>query len=185
MIYIRFFIVSAMLCLIGCSGIRVSQDYDPASDSGVLTSFAWASETQQKTGDSRLDNPLRDARTRAAVELLLHEKGIDKKSAGTPAFFVRYTYGLRQKIESSGTRGGIGFGLGSFGRHGGIALGTGDSVEEIDEESLTIDFLGQDLETLFWRGTGVQRFMEYDDPEKTTRSIQALVTEILDQFPPK
>lgn len=169
----------------GCSGIRVHQDYDPASDFSVLTNFAWSSETRAKTGDPRMDNPLRDTRIRWAVEELLHEKGYEKSMIGTPEFLVRYQYFLRRKIESRGMSSGFGFGVGSHGHHGGIAIGTGDRLEDFDEESLTIDFLKYQSGSLLWRGTGTQRFTEYSDPSKATDSIHALVEKILDQFPPR
>jgi len=181
---IWLYIFAAMLLLAGCSGIRVTQDYDPTSDFGALTTFDWVSEIQEKTGDPRIDNPLLDTRIRAAVERLLHEKGFEKVTDGSAAFFVRYNYVLRRKIESSGSGGSVGFGMGSRGRYGGISLATGGDVRDYDEESLTIDFVGGEPEILFWRGIGAQRFTEYKDPNKATRTIDALVAKILAQFPP-
>lgn len=177
--------VGLAVLLAGCSGIRVHQDYEPASDFLSLTSFDWARQTQEKTGDPRIDNPLRDTRIRGAVERLLEEKGLEKRTDGSPAFWVRYTYVLRRKIESDGTSGSVGFGVGSRGRHGGIAIGTGANVRDFDEEVLTLDFVGQDPETLIWRGVGAQRFTEYKAPDKTIGAINALVEKILAQFPPK
>jgi hypothetical protein len=87
-------------------------------------------------------------------------------------------------MESGGTSGGIGFGLGSYGRHGGIAIGTGNSIHEFDEGTLTVDFVDAASQQLIWRGTGTQRFKEYDDPEKTSRDINTLVEKIMAQFPP-
>lgn len=169
----------------GCSGIKVSQDYDPAMSFGSMKTFRWETETQEETGDPRIDNPLRDTRLRAAIERLLAEKGLTPSADSTHTFLIRYQYVLRQKLESGGTSGGIGFGLGSYGRHGGIAIGTGNQVSEYDEGSLTIDFVDATSPTLLWRGTGTQRFKEYDNPEKADRDINTLVEKILAQFPPK
>lgn len=176
-------IIATGLLFKGCSGVQVSQDYDPATDFKSMQAYRWATETQEKTGELRIDNPLRDTRIRAAVDRLLTEKGFIQSADGAPTFLVRYQYMLRQKIESDG--GGIGFGIGSFGRHGGIAIGTGNSVREFDEGSLTIDFVDAASQTLLWRGTGIQRFREYDDPQKTSRDINTLVEGILAQFPPR
>ncbi|MBC2712234.1 MAG: DUF4136 domain-containing protein [Desulfosarcina sp.] len=178
-------IVVTTLVVMGCSGVKVSQDYDPATDFKSMKTFRWAVETQEKTGDPRIDNPLQDTRIRAAVERLLTEKGFIKSADGAPTFLIRYQYVLRQKIESDGTSGGIGFGIGSSGRHGGIAIGTGNSVREYDEGSLVIDLVDTASDALLWRGTGTQRFTEYDDPAKTTGDINALVEKILAQFPPQ
>ena len=168
----------------GCSGVQVNQDYDPTTDFKSMNAYRWESETQTPTGDLRIDNPLRDTRIRAAVERLLAEKGFIKSADDAPTFLIRYQYVLRRKIESSGTGGGIGFGMGSYGRHGGIAVGTGNSIREYDEGALVIDLVAATPETLLWRGTGIQRFREYDDPAKTSRDINTLVEKILDQFPP-
>lgn len=177
--------VGLAVLLAGCSGIRVHQDYEPASDFRSLTSFDWVRQTQEKTGDPRIDNPLRDTRIRGAVERLLKEKGLEKRTDGSAAFWVRYTYVLRRKIESDGTSGSVGFGVGSRGRRGGVAIGTGANVRDYDEEVLTLDFVGQDSQTLIWRGVGAQRFTEYKAPDKTIGAINALVEKILAQFPPK
>jgi hypothetical protein len=179
----RLLMLSAIILLTGCSGIQVNQDYDPATDFKSMTDYDWAEATQEKTGDLRIDNPLRDARIRAAVERHLQEKGYLKTSDQTPTFLVRYRYVLRQRVESDNS--GVGFGIGSYGRHGGIAIGTGNSIREYDQGSLVIDFLDPTSNTLLWRGNGNQRFREYDDPEKTSRDIDTLVDEILSQFPPK
>lgn len=173
----------ATLVAAGCSGINVSQDYDPAMNFGTITSFRWESEAQEATGDPRIDNPLRDARIRAAIERVLAEKGFTPSANAPPAFLVRYQYTLRQKLESGS--GGVGFGIGSYGRHGGIAVGTGNPVREYDEGMLVIDLVNAVSPTQLWRGTGTQRFRDYDNPEKASRDINTLVEKILVQFPPR
>lgn len=177
-------VVTTALVFCGCSGVRVNQDYDPATDFGSMQTYRWESKTQTKTGDLRIDNPLRDTRIRAAVADQLKQKGFIQSTDGAPTFLVRYQYTLRKKIESDGAGGGIGFGIGSYGRHGGIAIGTGNTIREYEEGSLTIDFVDTASKTLLWRGTGIQRFREYDDPEKASRDINTLVEKILAQFPP-
>jgi hypothetical protein len=178
-------VLAATLILGGCSGIQVNQDYDPATNFKSMQTYRWESEAQEKTGDLRIDNPLRNTRIRTAVERQLSSKGFVKSANGTPTFLVRYQYTLRQKIESGGAGGGIGFGIGSYGRHGGVAIGTGNDIREYDEGSLTIDFVDPASQTLLWRGTGTQRFREYKDPEKASRDIDMLVEKILAQFPPR
>ncbi|WP_319524563.1 DUF4136 domain-containing protein [uncultured Desulfosarcina sp.] len=175
-------ITLAVVLIAGCSGIQVSQDYDPATGFGSLQSFRWEAKVQESTGDPRLDNPLRDSRIRSAVERVLKEKGFAASEGEESAFLVRYRDVLNKKLESAG---GIGFGIGSYGRHGGVAIGTGNNLRETEDASLIIDFLDPESKALLWRGTGTQRFKEYDDPTKASRDINQLVEKILDQFPPK
>jgi len=180
--WVLFFIVT--LCFAACSGIQVSQDYAPSADFSALNSYQWKSKTQEKTGDPRLDNPLRDTRIRDAVTRVFEGKGFDLAENETPSFHVAYQNVLRRKIESSGSSGSVGFGVGSYGRRGGVAIGTGTEVREVEEGSLIIDVLNPESGELLWRGTGSQRYREYTDPEKTISDINALVNKILDQFPP-
>ncbi len=128
---IWFAVFAATLVLGGCSGVQVNQDYDPATDFSSLQAYRWESETQEKTGDLRIDNPLRDSRIRTAVARQLSDKGFVQSADGEATFLVRYQYTLRQKIESDGAGGGIGFGIGSYGRHGGVAIGTGKQHSRI------------------------------------------------------
>ncbi len=176
--------VAIALVLIGCAGIRVSQDYDPATNFGPLSTYDWAAPTQEKTGDWRIDNPLQDARIRAAVDRVLTEKGFRRASDAAPTVRVRYQYMLRRKLESDASGGGIGFGVGSYGRYGGVAFGTGGGVREYDEASLIIDLADPATDALLWRGSGTHRYTEYDDPFKATAAIDQLVEKILAQFPP-
>ena len=184
--YKWLFNLAAVVVLTACSSVNVSQDYDPATTFPLSGTYAWVSETQEKTGDPRIDNPLRDSRIRAAVARVLAQKGYTSTDGGVPALLVQYQYLLRSKIDSYNSSPTVGFGVGSYGRHGGIAIGTstGDQVREYDEGSLVIDFLASQGKDLLWRGTGTQAFKQYDDPEKTIRDIDALVEKILEQFPP-
>lgn len=175
-------IATTLAIFSGCSGVQVNQDYDPATSFTSMSTYDWATATQEKTGDPRIDNPLRDTRIRTAVERQLQDKGYVKATGDPPTFLVRYQYVLRQKIESDGS--GIGFGVGSYGRHGGIAIGTGNSIREYEEGALVIDFADPQSESLIWRGTGNQRFKMYDDPQKAKQEIDMLVEKIMAQFPP-
>jgi hypothetical protein len=179
-------VLAAVLAVAGCSGIKVSQDYEPATDFESLHTFGWMSASQEKTGDPRIDNPLRDARIRAAVKRVLQDKGYETSTTGRPSFLIRYQYRLIGRIGSEGTSGGFGFGIGSYGRHGGIAIGTGSGnrVSEYDEANLVIDFVAPASKALIWRGSGRRRYQEYDDPAKATAAIDTLVEKILAQFPP-
>lgn len=177
-------LVSALF-LVGCSGIRVNQDYEPGTDFSKLKSFEWKSAEQPKTGDLRSDNPLLDARVRKAVEEQLAADGIQKTDGGSVDFLVSYSLAVRTGYDSSrvGVGVGTGFGIGSGGTFGGI--GVGAPVGSPSEEGmLVIDFTDPKTGDLIWRGTGSGRLSFQKAPEQTTEEVRALVEKVLAQFPP-
>ena len=184
----RWTIIALVFFLwVGCSGIQTSQDYDQATDFQSLQTVAWATTEQPKTGDERIDNPFRDTRIRKAIQNQLEKKGLIFKADQTPDVLVRYQYTIRQRIDSAGSGSSIGFGIGSYGSRGGIAIGTGtgnNNLREIDEGTLVIDLVSPESDSLLWRGSGTQRFEEYDNPQKATQVIDTLVESIMKQFPP-
>jgi hypothetical protein len=174
------------LVVAGCSGIRVSQDYDPDIRFPQLTTFAWTLPAQEKTGDPRIDNPLLDARIRAAIVKVLATKGFHGPTTAPPSFTVRYRYLLQPRLNGGGGS-GIHFGIGSFGGHGGIAIGTGTTIGDRSrtDASLIIDVLDPTSGALLWRGTGTEPYRDYDSPDTATTAVDTLVERILAPFPPE
>jgi len=177
-------LVSAVLGFTGCSSIQVSQDYRKSEDFSGISSFAWASEVQEKTGDVRVDNPLMIERIREAVEQTLIEKGLGKADRSDADILVQYHFQIRQKVRSDDVRGGFGFGVGTWGRSGGIVIGTGGEVQTYDEALLIIDLLRPSQGDLLWRGNATYPLAEHSSPEKTTRLVNEAVEKIFAQFPP-
>ena len=169
----------------GCSGIKVSQDYDLGKVLPVMKTYQWKTTTQAQTGDVRVDNPLLDARIRKAVDRAFSEKGFQKVTAGTPDFEVGYQFSISKKIQSDDLRTGFGFGMGSYGRHGGVAISTGSTVTQYDQGLLVIDLTDVKSGDLLWRGNGTHRLPEHIDPEKTEKIVKEIVEKILAQFPPE
>jgi hypothetical protein len=183
--HIKINMLLVLIIIVGCSGINVSQDYKPEIDYSDLETYAWQSETQDKTGDPRLDNPLLDERIRDAVDNFLLEKNYKKKSESVPDFYVTYALRIFRKIDSSGGSSGFSFGFGSYGRRGGFGVSTGSQVGEYDESMLVIDFIETGSGNLLWRGIGTRRLPQHPKPEKTTENVNQTVNKILSQFPPR
>jgi len=180
-----YIILTVSILVFGCSGLEVGQDYDVNTDLSGLNSFAWKSEQQIKTGDVRVDNPLLDARIRAAVERTLSANGFRKDSGGTPDFAVSYVFQIRKKIGSERVRTSVGFGVGSSGSFGGVGVNTGGGVSEYDEGMLVIDITDPGSGSLLWRGTGTRRMPRRSNPEQLTADVDQTVDRILKQFPPQ
>jgi hypothetical protein len=167
----------------GCSGVRVSQDYDPVTDFSKFKTFAWKTETQPKTGDIRVDNPLLDTRIRRAIDMTLANMGYRKVIHGSHDFKVGYAYGIRTQIESSSMSVGTGFGIGGGGSFGGIGVGVPVGGSTRDEALLIIDFTDPQKDNLLWRGTGTHRINLRLTPEENTAVVNTLVEKVLAQVP--
>lgn len=183
--YRTYIILIVFTLVFGCSSIEVSQDYDLSTNFSGLKTYEWQSETQKKTNDARLDNPLLDARIRSAVDRVLGEMGCQRVSHDTPDFFVTYQYTVQRRIGTDNVRTGVGYGYGRSGRYGGIGVSTGDHVTEYDEGMLVIDVIHAGNGDLMWRGIGTRRVSQHSDPEKRTKQINETVDKILAQFPPQ
>ncbi|MDL2269738.1 DUF4136 domain-containing protein [Desulfosarcina sp. OttesenSCG-928-A07] len=186
-------LILVVIWLAGCTGIQVSQDYDTQADFSRLGTFSWADEALPETDDPRIKNPLQHARIQSAVERALASRGFSKVipfQNMRPSFQVRYYYTLRPRVDT-GSGLGVGIGIGTGGRRsgGGIAVGTGNTIDTYDEAELTIDILGRvsgdPQDTLLWRGIGTCRFVDYQNPLDADAAIDRLVNAILALFPPK
>ena len=177
--------LTVLTFFIGCSGIKVSQDYDMAADFSNLKTFDWYLAKQKKTGDLRVDNPLLDSRISEAVDRSLAQKGYQRIFQGTPDFYVGYKYGILTRIGSERVRTGIGFGFGGSGSFGSIGIGTGSEVKEYDEGMLVIDITDTKNGKLLWRGTSTRRVSRHSNPEKITKKVNENVEKVLAQFPPQ
>ena len=180
--YSKLIILFVCVLLLSCSSVRVSQDYDPAKNMDGLTTYAWKFETQEPTGDFRVDNPLLDTRIRDAVDRNMAALGFQKISDSAPDFFIVYQYVIQRKIESDRVQTGVGFGFGTWGSRGGIGVSTGSSVSEFDEGLMAVDFLDPQSGSLLWRGSGSRRVNQHEDPAKTTQKINEMVDKIMAQL---
>lgn len=186
----KYYRVSVLACsllamfILGCSGIEVSQDYNPDSDFSRLKTYAWKNKDQQKTGDIRVDSQLMDDRIRKATEKKLLEKGFRKSTGQPPDFFMIYTYSISKKIHSTPARTGMGFGYRNYGRYGTVGIRTETEIDEYDEGLLVIDFLKPDSDIILWRGKSTRIVNTHSTPEKIIQDIHQTIGKMLAQFPP-
>lgn len=172
------------LFILGCSGIEVSQDYNPDRDFSNLKTYAWKDKYQEKTGDIRIDSQLMDDRIRRATEEKLLEKGFRKSTGTPPDFFISYKYSISKKIHSTPVSLGTGLGYGSYRGYGTVDIRTGTEIDEYDEGLLVIDFLKPGSNVLLWRGNSTRIVEIHSNPEEIIQDINQTIGKMLDQFPP-
>lgn len=170
--------------IFGCSGIEVSQDYNPDSDFSNLKTYAWKDKGQKKTGDIRIDSQLMDDRIRKATEETLGEKGFKKSTGQPPDFYIIYKYSISTKIYSTPVNTGMGYGYRRYGRYGAVGIRSGTEINEYDEGLLVIDFLKPGSEILLWRGNSTRAVETHSTPEKSIQDIEQTIGKMLAQFPP-
>ena len=184
----NIFLLSIFSMLTACSGITVSQDYEPGYNFSSLKTFAWKPNEDNEYGLK--DNELVDKRIRAAVVDQLSAKSyvlVESVLAEseTPDFFVSYNLTVEQKITSSNVSSGIALGRSSFGGFGSIGLSTGSQVDAYDQSTLLIDFTGSAKDQLIWRGVSTQSVDDHSSPGESIENINETVEKMLEQFPPK
>ena len=180
------FWMTTAACLIGCSSLKVSQDYDETADFSTLTTFAWKDVNQHETGDIRVDSPLIDQRIRLSIKKHLAAKGLEYSEVDLPDAHVAYSYHIISKLQSGPVSPGVGVGvaIGSGAAIGGIGVHTGADVSQYDQGLLVVDILSAATEKLLWRGTSTRVVRTHSSPEKITQDIDATIEKLLAQFPP-
>ncbi len=171
-----------VIALCGCSTVRVTTDWDPKTDFSEFHSFGWLHEQQPQTGNFRLDNPLMDARIRAAVDRTLEQRGYLKVADAGADFVVGYHLGLERELDVRTMNTYYGYGNGH--RWGAVGYPQ-TQVREYERGTLVIDIADVDARELVWRGSGSRRLSNPSSPEKATQVIDKAVAEILAKFPPR
>ena len=176
-------IISFIVLLQACSGIRVSQDYEQGYNFSALKTFAWKPNDNQ--GYGLKDNELVDKRIRAAILDKLSAQSYVFVNVGPSDFFISYDLTVEQKITSSGVSGGLSLGRSSYGRYGGVGISTGSQVRAYDQGTLLIDITETLGNKLVWRGISTQTVSDHSNPSESSAVINETVGKILEQFPPK
>ena len=174
-------LLMAVTTLVGCSGVTVSQDYDPQADLSRYGSWQWRQPVQPATGDVRADNPLQDKRIRKAVNAHLLNRQFEQAS-GRPDFYLTYHLAIEPRIRSDNFHTAVGAGRYHYPWYGGV--GTETRIRQYDQSRLTIDIHSAESGDLVWRGVGVYLLRTYKTPVAADAAAQQTVDKILSQFPP-
>lgn len=164
---IRFLPVLVSLAPIGCSGIDVSSDYDPATDFAAFSTYAWLSKPAAELPGSPLVSELLLERVRHAVDSELSAKGMRVVPEEAASLLVTEHLSIEERIQFNDP-------YYSF-----------DMVQTYEEGTLLIDLVDADSRELLWRGIGQTRLRELPTPEEREQRVQEVVSAILAQYPPK
>ena len=176
-----------LVCLFflnGCATVKVSSDYDTATDFSRYHTYAWQSTPPPADDDMRINNDLFDARVKRAVDRQLAQLGI-AYSENSPDFLVRYTLHIEQKTALIHDEYDYPLDIGwHYGYYDDYGFGFSTRVYEqpYDVLTLIIEFVDTDTDTLIWQGIAQDEFDPMVSPERKDKQIDEAVTGMLAKF---
>ena len=166
-------ILTLLLAVLGCSGIKVTTDFNREYDFKALESYAWLEIEPEVLRDPLVDTIVLESVIKRNVEDDLNAKGfIEVESA--PDFYVTYHFGTESQVDVS-----------ACGYHYPDSPRCwGDDVETYayTKGSLILDIIEPDDLELVWRGHATEAVY---DPKAMDKTIGEAVHKILAKFPPK
>jgi Domain of unknown function (DUF4136) len=170
-----------VIAMAGCSGIRVSTDFDRSISFENFQRYAWLEPPKVEGASPFADNSLLRKRLRTAVETHMAVRGFRLVENPEDAdFLVTYSVDLSDRIRDDGS---VSVGVGGYRHYGYGGLYTSGGIRNYQESTLIIDIVDPAAENLLWRGwaSGV---LGTRDRNRSDERIDAGVKRILDRFPP-
>lgn len=161
----------ALLLFAGCSASAPKVDYDPAALHRPLHTYA-----VEESPGSNID-PLNSQRIRRAIEGNLQAKGY--RPGAHPDFVARYDVYVVEDVPSNFS---FGFGIGSYGHHGGGSVGTSVTPTR-DKVGIRIDMFDPESGKVFWTASVNKSMPEFTTPQSRTSFFNAVVHRLLEDFP--
>ena len=164
----RTFLMIAGVLFAGCSGVEVSQDYDPNFDFSKLKSWGWMPTKPGRAETISRVSTLNHERIRKSIEGELTGKHYRQVDQASPDFLVQYHASVGQRLEESTSD-----------------SWTGGDLRVYDAGTLVIDIVFAPNNRLVWRGAA-RTEVDFDmTPEDRDARIHDVVRSILQKFPPK
>jgi hypothetical protein len=156
-----------------CSSVRVTSDYDTATDFSNYKTFAFYKKGIDKVEISDLDK----RRILKAVETELLAKGFTKSE--NPDLLVNIFTKSRQKVDIYNNNSMY------FGWHPWYyGPNYGMHISKYTEGTLFVDLIDAEMKELVWQGIGSGGLTTSGNVAKKEERIKAFVTEIMEKYPP-
>jgi len=176
--------------MMGCSGIRVTTDYDPLTDFSGYRTYAWLPEPPERSGDYRVDNAIVSKRITNAVERQLQAAGFVPSDLESASFLIAYHVALTERIDITAYDNFYGYYGSYWGGYPGYYGGLGGVyspdvyVRYYDEGTVVLDIIDPKTRNLVWRGSAQSRVDDSDTPEERDARVNEAYRRILERFPP-
>jgi len=160
--------------LISCNSVRVTYDYDKATDFTNYTTYNYFNDIE--SGLSELD----EKRLLKALDSTLQVKGF--LLAEEPDFFINILSSEFRTAPSNN----VGIGVGGTGRNvgGGVSVGIpmGNSGWQ---RQIEFDFVDSQKDALFWQAVSESGFRDNASPSVREERLKAIVAKVFAKFPPQ
>ncbi len=185
----RILLSGVILFLSACGSLPVSTDYQADYDFSSINSYVFTVPAPQASAakNIELQSDLNHQRTLDAIEADLQARGWEKlDTPRSDSVLVTYHRGIEDKHEHLSTfDAGWPYCYGCY-RHPGWRSYYGFHADFHDdlvrtEDSLVIDFVAPDSNTLIWRGSHSRRMPSLSSPQEREMYIRESVTAILPQ----
>jgi hypothetical protein len=124
-----------------------------------------------------------EKRFQGAMNTQLQAKGYGR-IAESPDFLISME-GIKKTVQKGSTAVGASISV-PVGSHGSVALGGGKSKpREKQEGELTVLITERSSGTLLWKGMAAAEIKPKQSPEEQQKNINAVIAELLKNFPPK
>ena len=162
------------MLLMSCSASKVVYDYDKEVDFNQYKTYHIFENAGE--GLSKFDQE----RMIASIDKEMTSLGFTKQE--NPDFFIDFKASKRENLN----RNTIGIGLGSGGINSRIGVSGGIPIDNKKYlEQITIDFVTNENQQLFWQGILESKISEKSTPEKRELYFDNVVQKILVGYPPK
>jgi len=169
-----FSILLVLLFVSSCAPVRVNYDYEKTTDFKAYKTYNYYADLN--TGMSELDNK----RLLNALDNALQANGYSLSE--TPDFFID----IKSSEYQEAARNNVGVGLGGTGGSigGGISLGIPVGQNKLNRQ-ITFEFVDENKNGLFWQAVSESSYSPNASPEKREALFVAVVTKVLEGFPPE
>jgi hypothetical protein len=182
-----------VLGLVACSGIKTSTNYDPnaVQELGTFRTYAWL--PMKEGADTRIYNPIIQARVQQAVDEELASRGYKKVEAGeNPDFKIGWHGAIQNKVEADVINRFYGYAWDPwydpfYGpvAYGGSGYAPETVIREYRQGTLILDVVDAQSNKLVWRGSAQAQLSDNMNAQKSQKLINKAVDEMLERFPPE
>jgi len=173
----RFLVIAAGLglaaCLVGCSTVTVSTDYDPAANFNQYKTFTVMPLEQFK------NNTITADRIKAAITQALQARGL-QPGPDTADLQINVLAKLSKETQMTSTGGGYG-GWGYRGWGGGMSTTT---IQNIDVGTLVVDLVDAKTNKPVWRGMASKTIEQSQTGEQKQQALNDAMNKMFAKYPP-